>query len=168
MNRDSTHSLIRPVPNPFCSAAHYLINMLQISWTSHRGENWKRQPPINLLCLNQDCANYWDRCECVFTCAWSVRKYVSFFEHVPLLPEHSHLAQNILTVPFTHPWGSFIAPMTKRSILQNQRCQPPLFKETIRRRVRWEGWTMLEMTVTSLSLPCSPTFSFYNSQCRAV
>lgn len=33
--------------------------------------------------------------------------------------------------------------------------------------MRWAGWTMLEMTVTGLSLPLSPTFSLYNSQCRA-
>lgn len=53
--------------------------------------------------------------------------------------------------------------MTKRSILQHQRCQRPLFGQTIRRRVRWAGWTMLEMTIPVLSLPLSPTFSVYNS-----
>lgn len=63
-----------------------------------------------------------------------------------ILQEHSNC-------PIHRPRGPFIAPMTKRSILQHQRCQPPLFKQTIRKRVRWPGWTMLEMTCpASLSL----------------
>lgn len=77
-----------------------------------------------------------------------------------ILQEHSNC-------PIHRPRGPFIAPMTKRSILQHQRCQLPLFKQTIRRRVRWAGWTMLEMTIPGLSLPLSPTFSVYSSWCRA-
>lgn len=70
-----------------------------------------------------------------------------------ILQEHSNC-------PIHRHRGPFIAPMTKRSILQHQRCRPPLFEQTIRRRVRWPGWTMLEMTFpASLSLSLSPTFS---------
>lgn len=75
-----------------------------------------------------------------------------------ILQEHSNC-------PIHRPRGPFIAPMTNRSILQHQRCQLPLFKQTIRRRVRWQGWTMLEMTVPGLSLPLSPTFSVCYSWC---
>lgn len=93
-------------------------------------------------------------CKCFCACAFVASP------NTVILQEHSNC-------PIHRPWGPFIAPMTNRSILQLQRCQLPLFKQTIRRRVRWQGWTMLEMTVPGLSLPLSPTFSLYYSWCRA-
>lgn len=77
-----------------------------------------------------------------------------------ILQEHSNC-------PFTDPGAFSSLPVTNRSILQQQRCQPPLFERTIRRRVRWPGWTMLEMTfLASVCLPLSLTFSVYDCWCR--
>lgn len=73
-----------------------------------------------------------------------------------ILQEHSNS-------PFTHPGAFSSLPVTRRSILQHQRCRPPLFERTIRRRVRWPGWTMLEMTfLASVCLPLSLTFAVYD------
>lgn len=77
-----------------------------------------------------------------------------------ILQEHSDC-------PFTDPGAFSSLPVTKRSILQHQRCQPPLFERTIRRRVRWPGWTMLEMTfLACVCLPLSLTFCVYDCWCR--
>lgn len=94
-------------------------------------------------------------CECV--CAWA---FAASSLNTVILQEHSNC-------PFTDPGAFSSLPVTKRSILQHQRCQPPLFEQTIRRRVRWPGWTMLEMTFpASVCLPLSLTFSIYDCWCR--
>lgn len=97
------------------------------------------------------CSCWPDGCEKVCEC----------FSDAPLWAQSS--CRNILTVPFTGPGVLSSPPMTKRSILPHQRCQPPLCKQTIRRRGKRLGWTMLEMTAPGLTLPLSATFPLYYS-----
>lgn len=104
--------------------------------------------------------NHQDRWERAFALAWCVWKCAGDFVHERLLPlsEHSHLAGTFC--PFTGPGAFSWLPVTKRSILQHQRCQPPLCERTIRRRVRWPAgrcwkwpfWPLSVYLVLSLSL----------------
>lgn len=113
--------------------------------------------------------NHQDRWERALALGRRVRKMcerVSAWALVASLWTQSS-CRNILNCPFTDRGAFSSLPVTKRSILQHQRCQPPLCERTIRRRVRWPGWTMLEMTfLASVCLPLSLTFSVYDCWCR--
>lgn len=68
------------------------------------------------------------------------------------MQEHSNCPIHRRPGPFHRP------PMTERSILQHQRCQPPLLEQTIRRRVRWSG---LDDARNDHSRPLSTSFSHF-------
>lgn len=94
-----------------------------------------------------------NRCARKRVCAWPVAAS----------PGTQSSCRNILTAHSPTPGAFSSLPVTKRSILQHQRCRPPLFERTIRRRVRWPGWTMLEMTfLASIWLPLSLAFVVYD------
>lgn len=69
-----------------------------------------------------------------------------------ILQEHSNCPIHRLPGALSSP------PMTKRSILQHQRCQPPLLEQTIRRRVRCSG---LDDARNDHSRPLSTSFSHF-------
>lgn len=91
------------------------------------------------------------------------RRRVSLGTSIFCLSLNTVILQEHSNSPFTNPGAFSSLPVTRRSILQHQRCRPPLFERTIRRRVRWPGWTMLEMTfLASVCLPLSLTFAVYD------
>lgn len=69
-----------------------------------------------------------------------------------ILQEHSNCPIHRLPGALSSP------PMTKRLILQHQRCQPPLLEQTIRRRVRCSG---LDDARNDHSRPLSTSFSHF-------
>lgn len=82
------------------------------------------------------------------------------------LPGTQSSCRNILTVPFIDPRSPFIAPMTKRSILQHQRCRPTFVWANNQEESEVGGLDDARNDHSMpLYLPLSPTFSVYKSRC---